>query len=73
MQSDGEFIYHSVFASNVPSPIQIWASKRGFVSSLILSIFDSGDSSDEVEYRPLGSGPNNVILLGTKESKRTEV
>ncbi|CAL9010087.1 unnamed protein product [Prunus brigantina] len=53
--------------------VEAWNRETVMKQEFARLMQSDGDSSDEVEYRPLGSGPNNVILLGTKESKRTEV
>ncbi|ONI15909.1 hypothetical protein PRUPE_3G068400 [Prunus persica] len=53
--------------------VEAWKRETVMKQEFARLMQSDGNSSDEVEYRPLASGPNNVILLGTKESKRTEV
>ncbi|XP_021829134.1 sulfite exporter TauE/SafE family protein 3-like [Prunus avium] len=53
--------------------VEAWKRETVMKQEFTRLMQSNGNSSDEVEYRPLASGPNNVILLGTKESKRTEV
>ncbi|KAH0982609.1 hypothetical protein GBA52_009786 [Prunus armeniaca] len=53
--------------------VEAWNRETVMKQEFARLMQSDGNSSDEVEYRPLASGPNNVILLGTKESKRTEV
>ncbi|XP_008228542.1 PREDICTED: uncharacterized protein LOC103327945 [Prunus mume] len=53
--------------------VEAWNRETVMKQEFARLMQSDGNSSDEVEYRRLASGPNNVILLGTKESKRTEV
>ncbi|KAI5337081.1 hypothetical protein L3X38_016350 [Prunus dulcis] len=53
--------------------VEAWKRETVMKQEFARLMQSDGNSSDEVEYGPLASGPNNVILLGTKEFKRTEV